>query len=640
MWGGKQKTRPSYVAPWLDRWSLPIDIHCHGLDSHDVSSLQLRVLEDINTALEARGHRAIVTAYLQGDTLADFEHFMRRFSAQRRSLPNILGVALEGPLLARTGGIPEGSKWARPPNHSEWCRIGALGALGLTYVVFSPNADSAVGMAEITKVLLDNGIAPALGHFGKDADPGFTAKRIQQVLSVVSTHGCTRRAITDHLFNDMPVNISYAWRDPAARKRRRAELEAIDLKSLSFANLDARLGPVPATLIRGARDGMLTLCLNFDGRHVDPSVCQRVVEMVGARNILAMTDSAAVGGREQLIEHDGLLYAEKDGQRVVAASATGMDRQLRTLRDELGLEANVVHQITVANPARTLALPEPSQVRLIAVDVDGTLLNSKGQLAARTTSALRQAMEAGLQVVLATGRTRRAVAEILDRLELKLPGVFVQGTLVQDGDGSILTKHVLPPEASNRVIDFARSLGFDLVAFSQTEILTEALNQNTRRFMDYNEPAPKRVGSLRDISEGRGLLKLILLGDIEAIGRARPSLEACVGAQASVVQAVPGMLDILPRESSKGAGLATVLSRLGLVRGQAMAIGDAENDIELFANAGIGVAVANAEPRLLEKADLVVSSNDNDGVAEALDWLVMQKAHTAQQMRAPDGKIN
>ena len=620
--------------PRSDVWSLPLDFHCHGIDPWDVSNLTMNDLIHIQAALKKRASRAILTAYLLRGELNRFEASMREFARAQAELPNIAGIAIEGPLLARTGGIPEQSKWVHPPTRAEWGRIVALGELGLSYVVISPNADTPVPIEEIIELLLDHGIRPALGHFGKDADPRYTAAAIGRVLEVARRLGGAVEVVSDHLFNDMPVNIPYAWRNDNERLNRHADLATADLASITFENLEERIGAVPATLLRGARDGLLTVCLNFDRMHVDPEICRWVIDLIGPDSLLAMTDRAALNGIANLEEVDGILWATKDGKRVVAAGAWGMDRQLETLRSHLELDERMIYRITVANPARVLRLPEPSAVKLLAVDVDGTLLDSQHQLTHRTEEALRRAMNAGIQVVLTTGKTRKAVAEIIDSLSLSTPGAYVQGAVLQDGDGVVFSQHTLPAEVAAQVGDFARESGLHLVAFAGTKILAEELNPHTRRFVDHREPEPTLVSSPALLRERSDLNKLVVLGESKTIDTRRPELEAAVGEAAVVVQAVPGMLEVLPHGVSKGAGLREILALLDLPPSQVMAIGDAENDIELLAAAGIGVAVGNAVPKLKEIADWVVASNDEDGVAEAIDRLLHQT--TAADMRAPN----
>ncbi len=262
-------------------------------------------------------------------------------------------------------------------------------------------------------------------------------------------------------------------------------------------------------------------------------------------------------------------------------------------------------------------------IRLIALDLDGTLLDSQHRLSARNERALKQAMAWGAQVILATGKTRAAAAGTIARLGLTTPGVYLQGLVIYNGDGTIRHQQTLAVEVARQVIDFAEREGHPLLVYSGARILTAARNAWTDDVARYHEPLPEAVGSLHGVVDGVPINKLILLAEAAQVPAMRARLSARLDGQATLVQALPDMLEVLPPGASKGAGVRWLLDELGIAPRHVLAIGDAENDIEMLRLAGIGVAVGNAPPQVRQAADFVVASNDEDGVAEAVERFVL-----------------
>lgn len=265
-------------------------------------------------------------------------------------------------------------------------------------------------------------------------------------------------------------------------------------------------------------------------------------------------------------------------------------------------------------------------IRLIAADIDGTLLNSRHELSARTEAALRAAMARGVQVVLATGKTRASALAIIAQLGLTTPGIFSQGLTIYEGDGTLRSQTTLDPAIARRVITFAEDRGFEVVAYAGTQLLARAHTNGAAMLAEYGEPAVQIVGPLQNILDSLPVNKVVLmnLNDTRRVRALRWQLTMQLDGTARLVQAnVPQMVEVLPPGVSKGTALKTLLRDLNLEPQHVLALGDGENDIEMVRLAGVGVAVGNADPHLKAAADHVVATNDNDGVAEAVERFVL-----------------
>jgi Cof subfamily protein (haloacid dehalogenase superfamily) len=271
-------------------------------------------------------------------------------------------------------------------------------------------------------------------------------------------------------------------------------------------------------------------------------------------------------------------------------------------------------------------------IKLIVTDVDGTLLNSQHQLAERTEKALKAAIEQGVLVALATGKTRGSVNDIVKRLGLKTPGIFVQGLVIAHPDGSEQHLGTLDPKLLRRVLTFTEERGFQTMAYSGRRILVRAMTAEARIMTEqYDEPLPEVVGPLVNQLDELPLNKVIFCGrEAKHITALRWQLAHLVEGSARLTQALPDALELLPYGASKATALKLLLKDLKLTPEEVLAIGDGENDIEMIQLVGLGVAMGNANPKLKAVADAVVASNDADGVAEAVEKYVLKPAQPTE----------
>lgn len=315
--------------------NVPMEVHIHGIGAIDFSrSANDLDVDALQNLFAEEGIIGIPTVFLDRTQLDDFCNLMTRFAQKKEEgeLHNILGFALEGPVLASAGGTPTEGNWK--PDADEWKKIASCGGKGLQYVVISPDWDIQK-FGDVIELLLSNGIRPALGHCKKDSVLA-SLDGIYKAVDVASKMGFapfSGAVITDHLFNDMPRTITHAWRTVDERRRRSRELIALRINEWNFDELDEQIGDVPAALMKLARDGMITLLLNFDGEHVDLEVSRRVYEMVGPNGIIAMTDRIDTNtlGKWNLHKGEvGALWYQDESH--VAAGSSNIDDQMQNMR--------------------------------------------------------------------------------------------------------------------------------------------------------------------------------------------------------------------------------------------------------------------------------------------------------------------
>jgi len=337
----------------------PVLFHVHGMGEHDFSSLCPEELGSVQSEAESRGIDVVPTIFLRQKWLAPCEALLSFYDQAAERFPNILGFAIEGPLLGPSGGTPRSAAWM--PSVAEWKRIASLGRAGLRYLVLAPDAMETQDMiapgfrlVDLVESLSENGVRIALGHFER-SDPERSADRALGLIDAVQdTIGFSQfNVLTDHLYNDMPRNFIHAWRGEA-QARRDKEVEEFLKVPWRPDDLAEHLGPVPAALLEAARDRRLLPCLNFDGFHVDSVVCRRTTEYLGAGSLIAITDHTetfSMAGEELHPAQDSSLWYRDD--EVVAAGSKGLEWQIENMR-RIGLAEPEIYSMTTENPHRVI----------------------------------------------------------------------------------------------------------------------------------------------------------------------------------------------------------------------------------------------------------------------------------------------
>jgi Cof subfamily protein (haloacid dehalogenase superfamily) len=272
-------------------------------------------------------------------------------------------------------------------------------------------------------------------------------------------------------------------------------------------------------------------------------------------------------------------------------------------------------------------------IQLIVTDIDGTLLDSGHNLSERNLKALKAANEQGVKIVLATGKAAIAGKTIIEQVGFPMYGIYVQGLLLMDENGRIFGQQTLHPDIARQAITYADERGFSIIAYGSNGLYVRTINAYVRDYtVPYHEALPEAVGPLQNILWNTAIHKLSIAGEARAITGLRWQLNSQFNGKARILQAgVPEMVEVLPPGGGKGAGLKTLLKELSIKPEHVLAIGDAENDIDMIQMAGIGVAVGNADDKTKAAAKYVVASNDDDGFAEAIERFVLPEPAPAAE---------
>ena len=266
-----------------------------------------------------------------------------------------------------------------------------------------------------------------------------------------------------------------------------------------------------------------------------------------------------------------------------------------------------------------------ADIRLIAIDVDGTLLDSAHTLSDANRRALQAAQAAGIHITLATGRQYVYIAPIIAELALHSPQITSSGAVITlPASGEMLYADRIAREVAAEAIRLGEQLGITLVIVQNGKTFARAINADIEHMLTYGDPRPHVAPDLAatlDLPPTN--IKAIAYRQDELFARAEAEFQRVLGTQLNIYRSVPYYLEFSTKSVSKGTALRRVAERLGIAQEAILAIGDGNNDIAMFEAAGVAVAMGNASAAVKARAGAVTGHCDADGVAEAIERFVL-----------------
>jgi len=269
-------------------------------------------------------------------------------------------------------------------------------------------------------------------------------------------------------------------------------------------------------------------------------------------------------------------------------------------------------------------------IELIAIDMDGTLLNPQHEVTPAVKQALAAAREKGVQIVLATGRPYMGVERYLQELDLQQEGCYCitnNGALVHNArDGSVIAEISLTIDDYHYFEQLARHLGVHFHALTKTDLYTA--NRDISEYSvheSYTTRIPLKFCPAEEMDPSLTFPKVMMIDRPEVLDRAISQLPDEARARYTIMKSSPYFLEILDKRVNKGEGVKTLATKLGIPRENVMTLGDQENDIAMLEYAGIGVAMGNALDSVKAVSQFVTKTNMEDGVAFAIEKFVLEQ---------------
>jgi hypothetical protein len=264
------------------------------------------------------------------------------------------------------------------------------------------------------------------------------------------------------------------------------------------------------------------------------------------------------------------------------------------------------------------------EVRLLISDVDGTILNPHKELSKANIAAVRRLQAAGIQFALISARPVQGMKWLIDALRVQAVCAGFNGGLIVNPDLSVVEEHDLPESSVPALEGIVRQHKLDLWVYTRDRWFVPSLDAyhvqhdaQTVRFQPEVFPGfdrlnPKEIVKLVGISE-----------DFDAVEACEQSVKAQFGESLSATRSQAQYVDITHSQANKGSAVEAIAAALNVPLKQVATIGDADNDIEMFHKSGVSIAMGQSMPEVRRAAVLTTLSNTDDGLAWAIDKLIL-----------------
>ena len=256
--------------------------------------------------------------------------------------------------------------------------------------------------------------------------------------------------------------------------------------------------------------------------------------------------------------------------------------------------------------------------RLIAADVDGTLLDSSNRITEKTKDAIKLCIEKGVIFTISSGRPVQGVEKLNQILNLDSPFITYNGAMVIMGKSKeILYEKKMSAENAKSVINLGEKWGPTMLVWTDNKLYSNKINERTENYSKIANIEPVLVKNLADIAVN-GVSKVLWYDEIDKINIFLAEAGKYISNEINFHTSKPMFLEFVDKGASKAIAMEKIGEKFGIAREEMIAIGDGLNDLSMIEYAGLGIAMGNAHEILKRKAQYITSSNDQDGVANAI----------------------
>lgn len=266
--------------------------------------------------------------------------------------------------------------------------------------------------------------------------------------------------------------------------------------------------------------------------------------------------------------------------------------------------------------------------KLIALDMDGTLLKNDKTISKENFDALQKARENNIKIVLATGRPIKGIEKYLKELNLLSEdeyAVTFNGALVKTTKGDhIIAKTLMNLEDLDYLYKLSKNLEVNIHAHTNEECITPKSSKYSILEADLNS-IPLTEVNFDTIDKNTIIVKIMFIDEPKILDKALKAIPVELYEKYTIVRSAPYFLEFLNKESNKGTGVKLLSEKLGIKREEIICAGDADNDKHMIEYAGLGVAMANADDSIKKIADFVTKSNEENGIAYVINKFIFNE---------------
>jgi Cof subfamily protein (haloacid dehalogenase superfamily) len=261
--------------------------------------------------------------------------------------------------------------------------------------------------------------------------------------------------------------------------------------------------------------------------------------------------------------------------------------------------------------------------KLMAVDVDGTLLNSKGNLTEVTKVAIKAGVDKGLIFTISTGRPIQGIEYFNKMLDLDLPFITYNGAMVVMGESKeILYEQNLSQKDAKIIIELGKKYDTTMIVYVENKLYVSELSERTENYKRIANIEPILIEDVELLIKN-GVTKILWYDEIEKIEEYQVEVGQYLNDTVNYHTSRPMFLEFVDKKASKAIAMEKLGEHFGIKQSEMIAIGDGYNDLSMIEYAGLGVAMENSKDAIKEKADYVTLSNDEDGVAHVINKFIL-----------------
>jgi Cof subfamily protein (haloacid dehalogenase superfamily) len=264
-----------------------------------------------------------------------------------------------------------------------------------------------------------------------------------------------------------------------------------------------------------------------------------------------------------------------------------------------------------------------TNIRLVIADVDGTLVTSEKALTPRSVEAVKRLRSAGIAFSITSGRPPLGMRMVIDALALTEPIAAFNGGVLVHPDMTVISTSCLPEDVSGRVVEAIAEHGLDCWIYTEHDwLVRDAQAPHVAREQWTVKFPPKVVGDLTSHLD-RAVKIVAVSDDLEAVARCEADLQTELAGKASAARSQPYYLDVTHPDANKGHVVRVMSELLSIPAKEIATIGDMPNDVLMFKESGVSIAMGNASKEVQRQATFVTDSNEQEGFANAMERFVL-----------------
>lgn len=261
--------------------------------------------------------------------------------------------------------------------------------------------------------------------------------------------------------------------------------------------------------------------------------------------------------------------------------------------------------------------------KLVAVDMDGTLLNSDGNISEQTVEAIRKCVEKGIIVTISTGRPIQGINRYNEILKLDVPFITYNGAMiVKSMSKEILYEQGLSAQDARQILKLGQAIDTTVIVWSNNKLYVNKLNDQANDYKKLSALEPILITDQEALIKN-GITKILWSDDVDKIKAYQEEIAGKVGPGVTYCTSKPIYLEFFDVKVSKALSLEKVCRYYSIKSEETIAIGDGYNDLSMLEYAGLGIAMGNAPDDIKAKCGYVTETNNKDGVASALNKFLL-----------------